>query len=192
MFPRTHVPFRTQIRIVFTVALAITVIEFVNFLLDRYLVQFGLIPGSTRQWFGLFAAPLIHGSVMHYVSNIFPLIVFSMLLLQHGIYRYFLVTFFVVLVGGGAVWLFGRNAVHVGASGVIFGYFGFLLLAGILSREVKLIGISFLVGSVYGGIIFGVLPLQPGVSWEGHLFGFLSGLLAAFMFGRAPKARVAA
>lgn len=188
MFPRTHVPFRTQVRIVFFVALTLTIIEFANLLLDRYLVRFGLIPGSTQQWFGLFTSPLIHGSVMHFVSNIFPMIVFSLLLLQHGVYRYFLVTFFVVLVGGGAVWLFGREAVHVGASGVIFGYFGFLLLAGILSRELKLIGISFLVGSVYGGIIFGVLPLQPGVSWEGHLFGFLAGLLAAFLFGRAPKA----
>ena len=187
MFPRKHVSLRVQVRVVFLAVMLLTIVEIINLALDRPFVVFGIVPRNVNSLWGIFTAPFIHGNVIHFVSNIFPFTVFSFLLLQHGIYRYFVVTLFVTIVGGGAVWMFGRTAMHVGASGVIFGYFSYLLLAGVLSREVKLIGISFLVGALYGGLIFGVLPIQPGVSWEGHLFGFLAGLVAAYLFGRTPR-----
>jgi membrane associated rhomboid family serine protease len=83
--------------------------------------------------------------------------------------------------------MFGRTAIHVGASGLIYGYFGYLLLAGWLSRELKLILISLFIGVGYGGLVFGILPSNPYISWEGHLFGFVSGLGCALIWGRVKK-----
>ena len=105
--------------------------------------------------------------------------------LQHGIKRYVLVSLWLILATGVLVWLFGRSAIHVGMSGVVYGYFGYLVLAGFLSKEPKLILISLAVIVFYGGMIVGVVPEKAFVSWESHLFGFISGLAAAKMFTKS-------
>jgi membrane associated rhomboid family serine protease len=92
---------------------------------------------------------------------------------------FFVVSAIAMLVGGLGTWLFGAPALHIGASGVIFGYLGFLLLRGYFERKFASILFSVFVGILYGSLIWGVLPGQPGISWEGHLFGFLGGVLAA-------------
>jgi membrane associated rhomboid family serine protease len=92
-----------------------------------------------------------------------------------------------MLVSGLGVWLFGASGVHVGASGLIFGYLGFLLLRGYFERNFPSILLSLIVGFLYGGAIWGVLPTQPGISWEGHLFGFIGGVLAARLLARRKK-----
>lgn len=84
------------------------------------------------------------------------------------------------------MWFFGRSANHIGMSGVIYGLFGYLLVAGFISREFKLFMISGLVAFMYGGLIFGVLPTMPGVSFESHLFGFIIGIIMAFILGKDP------
>ena len=92
------------------------------------------------------------------------------------------------LCSGVGTWLFGGlNSTHIGASGVIFGYFGFLLLRGYFERSLSAIAFSLLVGFLYGGIIFGVLPTDSTISWQGHLFGFLGGILAAKLLAKPRR-----
>jgi membrane associated rhomboid family serine protease len=86
------------------------------------------------------------------------------------------------------VWVVGgTNTSHIGASGVIFGYFGFIMAMGLFERSLKSIAMAVLVGLAYGGLIFGIMPSQPGVSWEGHLFGFLAGVGTAWQLSRQDR-----
>jgi membrane associated rhomboid family serine protease len=87
----------------------------------------------------------------------------------------------VIGLGGGLVWLFGGSAIHIGASGLIFGWFGFLVARGLVDRSLITLGAALAVGLLYGSILWGVLPGQPGVSWEAHLFGAIAGAAAAFL-----------
>jgi membrane associated rhomboid family serine protease len=183
-FQRNHIPFKQQLRMVMIFMAILSVIEVVNFLTFRSLVQFGISPRNLLSLPFIFTAPFIHGGLWHFFSNIIPLGIFSFLLLQHGKTRFYMVTVTCILLTGISVWLFARSANHVGASGLIYSYFGYLLFAGIISREFKLIVISILVGFVYGGMVFCVLPLKAYVSWDSHLFGLLSGIACAFWWGK--------
>jgi membrane associated rhomboid family serine protease len=104
---------------------------------------------------------------------------------------FFVVTIITMLVSGLGVWLTApAYSIHIGASGVIFGYFGFLLLRGYFERSFAAILFSLIVGLLYGGLIWGVLPLQYGISWQGHLFGFIGGALAARLLAQSKRSRV--
>ena len=102
-----------------------TVTEIVNVSLERALNSYGILPRSPHHWYGIVVAPFLHGSAAHYGSNIVPLIILSFFSMQHGILRYLLVSCAVIVAGGFMVWLLGRPAVHIGASGLIYGYLGF-------------------------------------------------------------------
>lgn len=171
---------RQQLRWVFYLFLLVTAIEVCNILTGRVLNQFGLVPRHIATWPGVFIGPWLHGSIWHFFSNIVPLCIFTLLMLQHGTGRFIFITLWIIIFTGITVWLFGRQAVHIGASGLVYGYFGYLLLAGFLSGRPKLILIAILVGFFYGGIIWGVFPGRPYISWESHLFGFIGGLIGAF------------
>lgn len=181
---RHHIRLIAQLKITAVIVIALTMVETINLFIARSLNIWGILPRSEEHWIGIFAAPFLHGSVSHFSSNIIPLAVFSVLVLQHGLKRFCYASVFIILVTGVLVWLFGRPAIHVGASCLIYGYFGFLIVAGFVSREFKLIIISLLVGFLYGGMIWGVLPLSPYISFESHLFGALSGAVAGFIWGK--------
>lgn len=176
-----------QLKLVMAIFLFLTGIEIINLLTGRVLNQFGNIPRSVNSLFGIFIGPFLHASIWHYSSNIVAVCIFSFLLLQYGLKRYLLITLWIIVGSGILVWLFGRSAYHIGISGVIYGYFGYLVLAGFLSGKLKLIMISLLVGFFYGGLIFGVLPSRPFVSWESHLFGFMIGLAAAKFWAKPSQ-----
>lgn len=172
--------FKQELKLVGIVIGVVTLVEFINLITQGWLNQFGLVPREVHQLLGIFFSPFLHGSVAHYLSNILPLAVFSLLLLQYGKKAYFITTLWLIVSSGILVWLFGRTAYHIGASGLIYGYFGFLILAGFMAKQLKLIVISVAVAFVYGGLVWGVFPNpQRFVSWEYHLFGFLAGLVAA-------------
>ncbi len=140
-----------------------------------------LLPRTLSGLPGILTMPFLHGSLPHLLSNTLPLIVFSALISLKGNAYFIKVSVLIVLISGMLLWMFGRSSFHIGASGLIFGYFGFLLVRMFYSPSLSSILISLGVFVFYGGIIFGVLPQGGRVSWEGHLFGFIAGLLVAKM-----------
>jgi membrane associated rhomboid family serine protease len=173
-----------QIRLVFAIFALISIIEVLNLLSGRMFNQLGNIPRYVPGLKGILLGPLLHGNLQHYFSNIIPLCIFSYLMLQYGLKRYMQITLWILLMTGLLVWLFARPATHIGASGLIYGYFGYLVLAGFLSGKFKLMFISLLVAFFYGGLIWGILPATPFVSWESHLFGFIAGLIGAKLWAK--------
>ena len=169
-----------QQHIILIVAGLVTLIELVNMLTGRSLVSFGILPRTMSGLSGIIFSPFIHGSFAHYLSNLLPLCVFVYLLSLSGTKRFFLVSFASILLTGGAVWLFAKEGYHVGASGIIYSYFGFLVVNGIVSKNVKQLFIALITLLFYGGLIFGVLPGKIGVSWESHLSGLAVGSLLGY------------
>jgi membrane associated rhomboid family serine protease len=158
---------------------AIWVIEVVNLLSGHRLDVYGIVPRTVDGLKGIPFAPFLHGGVHHALSNTVPLLILGGFITLQGWRAFLGVSLFVIIVGGAGVWLAGRSAIHIGASGLVFGYFGYLLARGWYNRSVVSILVALAVLILYGGMIFGILPTSGFVSWEGHLFGLLAGILAA-------------
>jgi membrane associated rhomboid family serine protease len=150
-----------------------------QWVLGQQLDRFGIIPRTLIGLRGIPLAPFLHGNFAHLAGNTLPFLVLGWLIMLRDTQDFLRVTLVVGLASGLGTWLFGSPGSHIGASGVIFGYLGYLLLRGFFERRLGSISLSLLVGTLYGSMIWGILPLQQGVSWEGHLFGFLGGVLAA-------------
>lgn len=147
---------------------------------------FGIRPRSVVGLRGIPLAPLLHGGIGHLAANSGPLLVLGWFVMMRRTRHFFLVGGIGTIVGGIGVWLIGAsNSVHIGASIVVFAFLGYLLLRGWFERRFWTIAGSVAVGILYGGALFGLLPGQAGISWEGHLFGFIGGGLAARLL-RAP------
>ncbi|WP_393916569.1 rhomboid family intramembrane serine protease [Halostreptopolyspora alba] len=143
---------------------------------------FGLRAWTTEEPWTIVTAPFMHANFSHLVSNSVPFLVLGGLVALSGLSRFLWTTAIVAGVSGIGVWLFSTpGTLTVGASGLIFGYFGYTVLRGIIERKTVDIVIMICVIIFYGTMIFGVLPQQTGVSWQAHLFGFLGGLLAAYV-----------
>ena len=148
----------------------------------------GIEPRETDGLDGILFAPLLHGPWTHLMANTVPIAIFGFLLLLAGVRRWLEVTVLVWLVGGVGVWLTGgTGSLHVGASVLVFGWLCYLLLRGVYSRQPGQLALGLLLLLLYGGLLWGVLPGQPGISWQGHLFGAIGGWLAARRFGRADR-----
>ena len=151
------------------------------------LLSLGVIPRTAIGLRGILFAPFLHGSLAHIVANSIPFFLLGWLVMLRDSGHFLPVTIFATLGSGLAAWLLGApGSVHVGASGVIFGYLGFLITAGWYERSVASILLSVVVIVLWGGMVFGVLPGQTGISWQAHLGGFIGGVLAARMF-RVPR-----
>lgn len=156
-------------------------VEGVNLLFGHALNQWGILPRTPQGLVGIPLHPLLHGSITHLAFNTGPLLALGILVQFEAPRRYIQVTGFIVLFGGLGLWLVGRPAYHVGASGLIFGYFGYLVTRGVTGRRFRSLAISLIVVFAYGGMIWGVMPTVARVSWEGHLCGLSAGVAAARM-----------
>ena len=157
----------------------IWVVEIVNASMGHQLNAWGIFPRSVHGLAGIPLAPFLHGSFGHVISNSIPFLVLGGLIAFRGRQVLLRVSFIVIGVGGSGVWLLGRSAVHIGASGLVFGYFGYLVARGWYERRLGSILLAIAVIILYGGLILGVLPSRGLVSWEAHLFGLIAGVLAA-------------
>ena len=144
------------------------------------LLSLGIIPRHLIGLRGILFAPFLHASFAHLLANSIPFAMMGWFVMLRDSRHFVTVTAAAMLGAGLAAWLLGASgSIHVGASGVIFGYLGFLMLSGWYTRSVASIMISVLVTVMWGGLVFGVLPGQMGISWQGHLGGFIGGALAA-------------
>ena len=160
-------------------------VHILNELSNHSMNGWGIVPRSWRGLIGIPLSPFIHGSWQHLILNSIPFIALGGLVVARGASVFVELTAFVAVLGGAAVWLLAdffeeTTKSHIGASGLIFGYFGFLVARGWYDRSILAVVVAVIVIVLYGGVIAtGLLPTSNGVSWEGHLFGLLAGIMAA-------------
>jgi len=173
--------FRIAFTLAFSFALLLWALLLAEYLSGFDFNQFGIYPRRAVGLVGVLCAPFIHGSVSHLFANTPPIIVIGTMLL-YGYPRASKVFLPVIYLGSGlAVWLFAREAYHIGASGLAFGMLFFVFTIGVLRWERRTIAISLLVFFLYGSMISGVIPGAPEISFESHLSGALIGILMAFL-----------
>lgn len=152
--------------------------------------QYGVQPRDGEGLLGIVFSPLLHSGFDHLGANTVPTLVLFFLTLASGIARGLLTTAVIWVVGGLGVWLVSpSDTITVGASGLIFGWLVYLIVRGFVSRRAGEIVLGLVLLFLYGGLLLGVLPGQPGVSWQGHLFGALGGLLAAWWVSEPRESR---
>ena len=189
---RARANFRLAVKIASGFVALIWLIHLANWGLDVGPEPFGIRP---REWAGLHGilfAPLLHGDFAHLIANSVPLVVLGTVMLHLYPNSSLKVLPAVYLGPGLAVWLFARGGVHLGASGLVYGLVSYVLVAGLIRRDRRAIAASLLVCFMYGALAWGVLPIQPGVSWETHLAAALIGVALAIALRRLdipPRAR---
>lgn len=160
------------------------VLEIVDLAAGHRLDAYGVRPRTDEGLLGIVLAPTLHFGFEHLAGNTVPVVVLGFLTLASGIARGLLATAVIWVVAGLGVWLVGdANSSHAGASSLIFGWIVFLAVRGFINRSWGQVLLGLAVLLVYGSVLWGVLPGQPGVSWEGHLFGALGGVVAAQVVG---------
>jgi membrane associated rhomboid family serine protease len=160
-------------------------VQLVN--IGGWLNGLGLLPRSLSGLVGIVTWPFLHGGWLHLIGNTLGILTIGALVLLRSRRHFWQVAITGTLLGGAGVWLFGREVVHIGASGVIFAWLGYLLTTGFFERRIGamlLSGVAFL---AFGGALWGLLPVMPGVSFEGHLFGFAAGVVAARALAREER-----
>lgn len=155
---------------------------FITMLTGRKLLYFGIIPRHLIGMPGILCAPLLHADFNHLFFNTIPLIVLSNFLLINGVDYYLLVTTYIVLISGILTWLFAKQGIHIGASGVITGYWALLVSNIYQEGTVTAIILGVICVYYFAGIFLSVFPGKKGVSWEGHLFGLIAGGLVSYYF----------
>ncbi|MGH3991053.1 MAG: rhomboid family intramembrane serine protease [Pseudonocardiaceae bacterium] len=182
-----------QARIGATVVLAFTVLLYLIELVDvtvfaERLDTEGIQPRTFDGLDGVLYAPLLHHGWEHLSANTVPVLLFGFLAMASGLRQWIAVTATIWLLGGIGVWLTAEPySITVGASGLAFGWLAFLLLRGWFNRSALQIGLAVVLFFFWGGVLWGVLPGQPGISWQGHLFGALGGVLAAWLVAKANR-----
>ncbi|MGK0414042.1 MAG: membrane associated rhomboid family serine protease [Polaribacter sp.] len=147
------------------------------------ITQFGIIPRSLKGLIGIITSPFLHANFSHLVANTFPLITLLFVLYSFYPKKAFSVIVISILLAGALVWLFGRSANHIGASGLIYALVGFLIANGFSEQKLVPLLISIGIAIIYSSFFFGIFPSlhHPYISWEGHLFGAISGTVASFL-----------
>ncbi|MBE9203087.1 rhomboid family intramembrane serine protease [Synechocystis salina LEGE 06099] len=183
-------PLRATLQSQFSIIVSFLAIFWLLEILDAFvfrgsLDQFGIYPRSLEGLRGILFAPFLHADFGHLIANSVPFVILAWLVMLQEVSDFWIVTVITMVVGGLGVWLIAPpNTVTVGASILIFGYLGFLLLRGWFQKNLASIVLSIVVLVLYGSALWGLLPGRPGVSWQGHLFGFIGGAIAAWLIAR--------
>jgi membrane associated rhomboid family serine protease len=164
-------------------------VEIVNFILGHGLTNWGILPRSITGLIGIPLAPFIHGGFWHTVSNTIPIIILGGLTLVSSEKRFWSSTIGAILLTGILVWIFARSSYHVGASGLVFAYFGILMGRAFIERSFVSVITAFVTVTLYGGILWGIFPIRSYVSFESHLFGLIAGFIVVWLDSRNGKAQ---
>jgi membrane associated rhomboid family serine protease len=160
----------------------IWLVKITEIIFDINLVYLGLFPLKWSGLKGILTAPLIHADLRHLFDNSVPVFLLSLAVFYFYRPVAFKVFFFTWITSGIFVWIGGRSAYHIGASGLVYGFASFLFFSGIIRNSVNLLAISLLVVFLYGGLVWGVFPFDYKISWESHLFGALTGFFMALAY----------
>ena len=173
----------------FTPILALTTLCWLVFLVNNLMLgghfdQWGIKPRHLSSLPGIVFAPFLHGSYQHLVANTLPLLVLGGILCARGKGEFVVVTLAGMLLGGGLTWLFARNACHIGASGLIFCYFGYLASLAWFNRTFGTLCLSVACILGYGGLVWGIVPTSTTISWESHLSGLIAGTAVGWLMAK--------
>jgi len=160
-------------------------IKITEIVFDFNLIKLSLFPRNIYGLIGILTSPLIHSDINHLVANSLPVFLLALGILYFYKNASLKVILLIYFIPGIAVWLLGRSAYHVGASGLIYGFASFLFFSGLIRRDPRSIALALLVIFLYGSMVWGLLPIDKRISWESHLYGALTGIACAFIFRRS-------
>jgi len=179
--------FKRFIPIILLTAACWVVFLFNNLILGGHFDLYGIRPRQIGSLPGMLFAPFLHASYQHLAANTLPLFILGAIICGRSRGEFVVVTVAGILLGGGLTWLFARNACHIGASGLIFCYFGYLASLAYFNRTFGTLLLSVLCILGYGGIIRGIVPTSAGISWESHLAGLVAGIAVASLMAKLNK-----
>lgn len=197
-YPRKQAPFDKEIeKKIFKYSLLIPVlivglfwlVKLTENVMDISLVEFGILPLQIEGLPGILFSPFIHSSYDHLMSNSIPFLILSFALLYFYRNLAYRILFLIYILSGICVWLGGRESWHIGASGIVYGLASFLFFSGVFRKDANLLTIGIIVIFLYGSMFWGIFPIKPGISWESHLWGSVSGLMMAFYYRYQGPAR---
>lgn len=174
--------FKYSLLISFAIVGLFWAVKIVSDILHIDLTTYGILPLQIKGLKGILFSPFVHASYDHLISNSIPFLILSFALLyfyRNLAYRIF---FLIYILSGICVWLGGREAWHIGASGVVYGMASFLFFSGIFRKDLNLLTVSIIVAFIYGSMFWGIFPIKPEISWESHLWGSASGLLLSIYY----------
>ncbi|MFH2144308.1 MAG: rhomboid family intramembrane serine protease [Bacteroidota bacterium] len=165
-------------------------IKLIEYFFDLDFSQYGVFPHKLKGIPGIFLSPLIHGDFNHLIANTTPLFTLGV-----GIFYFYnkisyKIFILIYLITGLWVWFGAREAYHIGASGLVYGYASFLFFGGIIRNDLRLLALSLLVVFLYGSMVWGILPLDEKVSWESHLLGSVAGLVLAIIYRKEGPEKI--
>ncbi|MCG8306285.1 MAG: rhomboid family intramembrane serine protease [Cytophagales bacterium] len=181
-----HLKFRYAVYLVISFILLLWIIKAIEIASGVSFSSLGVLPRTLKGTIGIFTGPLIHGDMIHLLSNTLPILLLGIMLFYF--YHRIAIEIFIwiYLVTGFWTWLMARDAYHIGASGIVYGMASFLFFSGIFRKSRQLMTISAIIIFLYGGMIYGIFPqaVEAEVSWESHLMGGIAGFFLAFLFRR--------
>ena len=171
--------------IVLIIIWSVKIFEIVS---DYDFTEYGVLPRKFNGLIGILFSPLIHSDVNHLLSNSLPVIILCLLIFNFYSQIAKKIFIYLYFISGLWLWCIGRESFHIGASGLIYAMASFLFFSGILRKNSQLSAVALLVIFIYGGLFWGLFPIHKNVSWEGHLTGFIAGILVSFIFRKdGPK-----
>lgn len=165
-------------------------VKIIETITDTSFAHYGLIPRKLEGLIGIVTTPFLHGDFEHLVSNTLPILILGFAILSAFPKFAFRVFGWIFFLTGFWVWVAARPSYHIGASGIIYGMISFLFFMGLIRRDARSIALALLVTFLYGSFIWGIFPIEQGISWESHLLGGIAGIFCAVLYrneDRPPK-----
>lgn len=173
-----------RLKILVLLNIAFAAVFIANIVLDGILFRYGIQPRNTHTWWHIFTSPFIHGSWQHLLNNMLSFSIMASICLLRPLSLFFWNSLGIIAIGGALVWAFGRDANHIGASGWIFGLWSLVIATAWFNRKFIHILIAIAVIIFQGGMVFGLIPGNPKISYEAHIFGAIAGVMCAAFNGR--------
>ncbi len=168
----------------------IGLIHLIQYVFEIEFTHYGIFPRDSKGLIGIITSPLIHGSFNHLFNNSVPILILGSSLFFFYKEIALKVTLWIYLMVGVWTWVYAREAYHIGASGFLYGLFSFLLVSGFIRRNTQLISLSFAVIFLYGSLVWGIFPIDVKISFEGHLWGFVAGIILALYYRKQGPQKI--